>query len=78
MGHVNFNDHALIKRWWAGKKVNVMSEKFKDKKKRDNHQKQFAFVVGSCAHFQSFGIHSNMNVDSVIEKLQIIIKEKEA
>jgi hypothetical protein len=39
MGHVNFNDHALIKRWWAGKKVNVMSEKFKDKKKRDNHQK---------------------------------------
>ncbi len=34
-----------------------------------NCQKQFAFVVGSCAHFRSFGIHSNMNAESVIEKL---------
>jgi hypothetical protein len=32
MGHINFEDHALIKRWWASKKMNAMSEKFKDKK----------------------------------------------
>jgi hypothetical protein len=32
MGHINFEDHALIKRWRASKKMNVMSEKFKDEK----------------------------------------------
>ncbi len=35
------------------------------------------FVVESCAHFQNSGIHSNMNVDDVIEKLQRIAKGKE-
>jgi hypothetical protein len=35
------------------------------------------FVVGSCAHFLSFGIHSSMSVESAIEKLQRIVKEKE-
>jgi hypothetical protein len=49
--------------------MNVMGEKFKDEKKWSNHWKQFTFVVGSCACFQSFGVHSNMNVESVIEKL---------
>jgi hypothetical protein len=39
MGRVNFEDHALIKRWWAGKKMNTMGGKFKDKKKEGNHQK---------------------------------------
>jgi hypothetical protein len=34
MGCMNFEDHALIKRWQAGKKLNVMSETFKDEKKR--------------------------------------------
>ncbi len=32
MGYINFKDRALIKRWWASKKLNVMGEKFKDEK----------------------------------------------
>jgi hypothetical protein len=32
MGHINFKDHALIKRRWACKKMNVMGGKFKDEK----------------------------------------------
>jgi len=32
MGYINFEDHALIKRQWASKKLNVTSEMFKDKK----------------------------------------------
>jgi hypothetical protein len=32
MGHINFEDHALIKRWWVGKKMIATSETFKDKK----------------------------------------------
>jgi hypothetical protein len=51
MGYINFKDHALIKRWWANKKMNVMGGKFKDEKKWGNHQKQFAFVVGNCVCF---------------------------
>jgi hypothetical protein len=35
------------------------------------------FVVGNCAHFQSSGVHNNMSVKSVIEKLQRIVREKE-
>jgi hypothetical protein len=34
MGHINFKDHVLIKRWQACKKMNVMSETFKDERKR--------------------------------------------
>jgi hypothetical protein len=33
MGRINFEDHALIKRWWANEKMNVTSEMFNDKKK---------------------------------------------
>jgi hypothetical protein len=36
------------------------------------------FIIGSCAHFGSFGIHNSMNEESAIEKLQQIAKEKEA
>ncbi len=32
MGHINFEDHALIKRWQIAKKMNVMGGKFKDEK----------------------------------------------
>jgi hypothetical protein len=32
MGYINFEDHALIKRRWASKKLNVTSEMFKDEK----------------------------------------------
>jgi len=31
---INFKDHVLIKRWWASKKMNVTSRKFKDKKNK--------------------------------------------
>ncbi len=33
MGHINFEDHALIKRHWVGKQMNATSEMFKDEKK---------------------------------------------
>jgi hypothetical protein len=46
------------------------------RKKQGNHRKQFMFIVGSCAHFQSFRIHNNMSAKSVIEKLQRIVREK--
>jgi hypothetical protein len=49
--------------------MNVTSEILKDEKKWGNHQKQLAFVVKICVHFQSFGVHSNMSVESVIKKL---------
>jgi hypothetical protein len=32
MGHINFEDHALIKRQRVGKTMNVMSGMFKDEK----------------------------------------------
>jgi hypothetical protein len=34
MGHINFEDHVLIKRWWACKKMNATSGMFKDKKNK--------------------------------------------
>jgi hypothetical protein len=46
-----------------------MGGMFKDEKKWGNHWKQFAFIIGSCARFQSFGVHNNMSVENVIEKL---------
>jgi hypothetical protein len=51
MGHINFEDHALIKRWWADEKMNMTGGILKEEKKRGNHQKQFVFVVGSYASF---------------------------
>jgi hypothetical protein len=57
--------------------MNAIGGVFKGKKK-GNHRKQILFVVGGCEHFQSFGIHNNMNVKNVIEKLQRIAKEKES
>jgi len=36
MGHINFEDHALIKRCQVGKKMNVMGRTFKDEKKQGN------------------------------------------
>ncbi len=78
MGHINFEDHVLIKRKPTNEKMNVKGGMFKDKKKRGNHQKQFAFVVKSYVCFQSFGVHNNMSAKSVIEKLQQIAREKEA
>ncbi len=47
-------------------------------KKKGNRWKQFAFVVGSYAHFWSFGVHNNKNAKIAIEKLHRIAREKEA
>ncbi len=56
--------------------MNVIDRMFKDEKK-GFCQKQFAFVTGSYVHFQSFGVHNNMNVESVIKKLWGLAREKE-
>jgi hypothetical protein len=32
MGRINFENHALIKRWWASKNMNATGQMFKDKK----------------------------------------------
>jgi hypothetical protein len=37
MGWINFEDHVLIKIWWANKKMNVTGGMFKDEKKQGNH-----------------------------------------
>jgi hypothetical protein len=52
--------------------------KLKDENKQNNHHKLFLFEVGSHVLFRSFRIHKNMSVKSVIEKLQIIARDKEA
>jgi hypothetical protein len=49
--------------------MNVTGRMFKDEKKRGNRWKQFAFVIGNYARFRSFGLHSSMSAESVIEKL---------
>jgi hypothetical protein len=36
--------------------MNVMGGMFKDVKKWGNCQKRFAFVIGSCVCFWSFGV----------------------
>jgi hypothetical protein len=30
MGHHNFKDKVLLKRWWVGQKMNAIGEKLKD------------------------------------------------
>ncbi len=32
MGRINFEDHALVKKWRVGKKKNAMGKKLKDEK----------------------------------------------
>jgi len=51
---------------------------FKAEKIRGNCRKQFVLVAKNYAHFQNFGVHSNITAKSVIEKLQRIAKEKKA
>jgi len=37
MGCNNFEDEALIKRWWASQKMNEMNKRLKDENKQSNH-----------------------------------------
>jgi hypothetical protein len=53
MGHINYKDHGLIKRWQVNEKMTVTGEMFKDEKKWGNCRKQFAIVIGSCVCFLS-------------------------
>jgi hypothetical protein len=78
MGRINFEDHALIKRWRASKNMNVTGQMFNDKKIHGNCWKQFAFIVGNYVCFRSFGVHNSKNVENTIEKLQRITREREA
>jgi hypothetical protein len=74
MGHINYKDHALIKRWQVGKKK-CEGQEVQGWKKWGYRQKLFLFVARGCECFWSFGVHNNMSVEIVIEKLQKITKE---
>jgi hypothetical protein len=52
MGCINFEDHVLIKKQWAGDKMNVMNEKFKNGKKQCNHHKWFSFLAKVVSIFK--------------------------
>ncbi len=67
--HLTLQDNLVIKDIWP--RCSRM------KKLWGNCQKQFVFVTRSCTCFQSFGDHSNMSAENAIEKLQIIMREKE-
>ncbi len=77
MGCNNFEDEALIKRWWASQKMNEMNKRLKDENKQSNHWKLFSFVTRSYERILSFGVHRSMSVESAIKKLQRKAKEKE-
>jgi hypothetical protein len=55
--------------------MDAMNMTFKNKIFFD--QKLFSFVARSCQCFQSFEVHNNMSVESVIEKLQKRKRKKE-
>jgi hypothetical protein len=77
MGYINFKDETLIKRWRACKKMNKIGGKLKNKNKQGNCRKLFSFVVGSCEHIWNSRVHTSITLESAIEKLQRIAKEKE-
>jgi hypothetical protein len=58
--------------------MNVMGEKLKNEKKWHNCRKWFSFLAKSYECFLSSGNHKSMSVESAIEKLHKIAKEKEA
>jgi hypothetical protein len=58
--------------------MNVMGKKLKNEKKWSNCRKWFLFLAESYECFLSYGNHISMSVESAIEKLQRIAKQKEA
>ncbi len=44
MGHINFKDHALIKRWQVDEKMNVTSRMFEDEKMDEEFQVVVEYV----------------------------------
>jgi len=77
MGYIDFEDHALVKRWRVSEKMNVTGRTLKDEKKYGNHQKQFTFIVGSCAHFRSFGVRSIISHGGVDDDKSIAKGDKD-
>jgi hypothetical protein len=77
MGHINFEDHALIKRQRVDEKKNVMNIMCKDVKNWGNVKNDLCLLLEIVCIFKVFGVHYNMSVESAIEKLQQIAKEKE-
>jgi hypothetical protein len=77
IGHHNFKDRVLIKRWWATHKINKMGKNLMDEKK-GNRWKSFSVVVGGRVFSQNYNVHTRMNVENTIKKLQRIAREKEA
>jgi hypothetical protein len=45
MDHINFEDHALIKRWWACKKNECDGREVQGQKKWGDCRKQFVFIT---------------------------------
>ncbi len=76
--HCNFKDRELIKRQWATQKTNKMDEKPMDENKQSNRCMSFLFPTKGHVFSQSYNVHWIVNVESAIEKLQRVAREKEA
>jgi hypothetical protein len=59
MGHINLEDHALIKRWRACKKLNVTSETFKDEKNRVTIKSNLRFLLEVVHVFKVLSSHQH-------------------
>ncbi len=77
VGHHNFKDRALIKRWRTSQKKNKKGKKFMDENKRNNHCKSFSFTARGHVFFRSYSVQRKMSVENIIEKLQKVTTEKE-
>jgi hypothetical protein len=51
MGHINYKDHALIKRWQVGKK-NAKDKKFKDEKNGVTVESCFCLLLEVVSVFE--------------------------
>ncbi len=52
MGHHNFKDELLIKRWWVDQKMNGMGGKFKDEKILSNFESCFRLLSKVVCAFE--------------------------
>ncbi len=53
MGHHNFKDETLIKRWYVVQKMNGTSKKLKDKNKWSNRWELFLFIAKNCVFLEA-------------------------
>ncbi len=52
MGYINFENQALIKRWWAHEKMNAMGGKLKNKKNGVTIKSGFYFLLKVVSFFE--------------------------